>query len=623
VDSDVTTATVLADVTVTGGNANRITLGFGSREFDRGGGLYCDGGFEGNCSPTLANVIFTGNTAARRGGAIYSNGTFGGTSSPRIIGSVFTDNRAFSSGDGGAIHIYNNSSDGTTSPQIIGSLFKGNEASDNGGAIFALNFDGTSDIQIVGSIFIGNMSFEDGGAIFFSSTGEGSISVINSTFSQNVADEAGGAIYTSVGSEADDSQIIGSTFTGNAAEDGGAIYDVGGSGGTSSSLTTSSPLISGSTFTGNEASNNGGAIYYTGYFDFDSATGPQITNSVLWGNQSDTGPFPGGSGDQIYNSASTIALAHTLIEGGLAGIVSSGSSLVTDGGGILNANPLFVNASDPDGPDDIPATADDGLHLSAGSPALDAGDNAALPSDTGDLDSDGDTTEPIPFDITGSDRVRDNNPDTPPTVDLGAYEAPADVFIPVELVDFVATSTGVRGVMLTWQTASETNNAGFHVEQRIPGRDTPSDDVWREVAFVAGAGTTTEAQIYHYRMDGVDYGRHAFRLRQVDLDGTATLSPAVSITVGLAETHAMAAYPNPVDASQSVTIALTARTAQTAKVAVYDVLGRQVTTLFDGELAASRTIRLRLPSSSLASGVYFVRAAGERFTATERITVAR
>jgi hypothetical protein len=80
---------------------------------------------------------------------------------------------------------------------------------------------------------------------------------------------------------------------------------------------------------------------------------------------------------------------------------------------------------------------------------------------------------------------------------------------------------------------------------------------------------------------------------------------------------------HPVDASQSVTIALTARTAQTAKVAVYDVLGRQVMTLFDGELTASRTIRLRLPSSSLASGVYFVRAVGDRFTATERITVAR
>jgi predicted outer membrane repeat protein len=630
VDSDVTTATVLANVTVTGGNANLEFLGGGSTGFDRGGGLYCDGGYGGNCSPTIVRVIFTANTAADFGGAIFNNGS-AGRSSPRIINSTFTSNRA---DRGGAIH--NQASNGGTdnagigSPQIIGSIFTGNSATDRGGAVH--NYAGFSSPlgnvipQITNSRFANNRAFSGEGGAVYHGGGDmtSALVVVNSTFAENVADKRGGAIYSSSALGAtDDSQIIGNTFTGNQAEDGGAIYIFGSSTGTNSQQITSSPQIIGSTFSGNTASNDGGAIYFSNYFDFDSATGPQITNSILWGNQSGTGPFPGGSGDQIYNSESTIALAHILIEDGLAGIVSSGSSSVTDGGNNLNANPLFVNATDPDGADDIPATADDGLRLSAGSPALDAGDNAGLPSDTSDLDGDGDTTEPIPFDITGSDRVRDNNPDTPPTVDLGAYEAPADVVIPVELVDFTATATGARDVMLTWQTASETNNAGFHVEQRTPDRDNPRNDAWREVAFVAGAGTTTEAQTYHYRMDDVDYGQHAFRLRQVDLDGTATLSPAVSITVGLAETHAMAAYPNPVDARQSVTIALTTRTVQAVTVVVYDVLGRQVATLFDGEVAASRTERLRLPSYSLSSGVYFVRAVGERFTATERITVAR
>jgi predicted outer membrane repeat protein len=382
--------------------------------------------------------------------------------------------------------------------------------------------------------------------------------------------------------------------------------------------------VSNSTFSGNSAE-FGGAIYNDG---FSGTSSIEITNNIFWSNSASTGP-------QVRNRGSGAALtfSYTLVEDGTNGVANSdgnidyldasGNVVAFNASTNVNADPLFADGSDPDGPDDVPATADDGLRLSAGSPALDAGDNAALPSDTGDLDGDGDTTEPIPFDITGSDRVRDNNPDTPPTVDLGAYEAPADVVIPVELVDFTATATGARDVMLTWQTASETNNAGFHVEQRTPDRDNPRNDAWREVAFVAGAGTTTDAQTYHYRMDDVDYGQHAFRLRQVDLDGTATLSPAVSITVGLAETHAMAAYPNPVDARQSVTIALTTRTAQAVTVVVYDVLGRQVATLFDGEVAASRTERLRLPSYSLSSGVYFVRAVGERFTATERITVAR
>jgi hypothetical protein len=56
----------------------------------------------------------------------------------------------------------------------------------------------------------------------------------------------------------------------------------------------------------------------------------------------------------------------------------------------------------------------------------------------------------------------------------------------------------------------------------------------------------------------------------------------------------------------------------------------RVATLFDGEVAASTTERLRLPVRGLASGVYVVRAVGEvvravgeRFQATRRVTVVR
>jgi len=41
----------------------------------------------------------------------------------------------------------------------------------------------------------------------------------------------------------------------------------------------------------------------------------------------------------------------------------------------INANPLFVNENNPLGPDGIPFTADDGLKLSAGSPAIGSGTN--------------------------------------------------------------------------------------------------------------------------------------------------------------------------------------------------------------------------------------------------------
>jgi hypothetical protein len=90
----------------------------------------------------------------------------------------------------------------------------------------------------------------------------------------------------------------------------------------------------------------------------------------------------------------------------------------------------------------------------------------------------------------------------------------------------------------------------------------------------------TEPQAYRHAVEGVGYGQHAFRLRQVDLDGTATLSREVTVTVELAEAVRLATYPNPVVAGGPSTIAVTAREAQAVTVTVYDLLGRQVATLF-------------------------------------------
>jgi hypothetical protein len=77
--------------------------------------------------------------------------------------------------------------------------------------------------------------------------------------------------------------------------------------------------------------------------------------------------------------------------------------------GNIETNPNFVDANNPD-PNLV------NLRLLSDSPCIDAGDNAALPPDTADLDDDGDTAEPIPFDLDGNDRVWNG------IVDMGAYE---------------------------------------------------------------------------------------------------------------------------------------------------------------------------------------------------------
>jgi len=63
-----------------------------------------------------------------------------------------------------------------------------------------------------------------------------------------------------------------------------------------------------------------------------------------------------------------------------------------------------------------------------------------------------------------------------------------DAKLPVEWAGFDAT-TQKQAVTLTWQTASETDNAGFAVQRRVDGSG--GTGAWTRVGFVEGSGTTT------------------------------------------------------------------------------------------------------------------------------------
>jgi hypothetical protein len=85
--------------------------------------------------------------------------------------------------------------------------------------------------------------------------------------------------------------------------------------------------------------------------------------------------------------------------------------------GNIDMDPLFVNPTNGD------------FTLLPNSPCIDAADNTAVPADIADVDSDGDTDEPLPWDISGNPRfidqpeVPDTGNGTVPIVDMGAFEA--------------------------------------------------------------------------------------------------------------------------------------------------------------------------------------------------------
>ena len=194
-----------------------------------------------------------------------------------------------------------------------------------------------------------------------------------------------------------------------------------------------------------------------------------------------------------------------------------------------------------------------------------------------------------------------------------------DTILPVELAAFSVQSVDDR-VELVWATASETNNAGFYVERKTEGE---RDATWQSLGFVEGNGTTSDAQTYRFADAQVPFAAQdvSYRLRQVDLDGTATYSEVQTVALGTpTELRLQAPYPNPVRDAATVRYELPATS--DVSIAVYDLLGRRVTTLQQGNQEMGRK-EVQFDTQRLAPGTYFLRLETKAGVRTQRLTVVR
>jgi len=192
--------------------------------------------------------------------------------------------------------------------------------------------------------------------------------------------------------------------------------------------------------------------------------------------------------------------------------------------------------------------------------------------------------------------------------------------LPVELASFTGRQIGEASVELVWQTATEQGNAGFRVEQAATSGERGGD--WTQVAFVDGAGTTAEAQTYRLAVEDLDPGTHRFRLTQVDVDGSTQTYDAVTVRLGMQEAlRVTAPAPNPVRSGATMRFAVK-QPAETT-VAVYNVLGQRVATLYRGTPGAEETQAVDVSAEGLPSGTYFLRVTTGEHTATRRFTVVQ
>jgi hypothetical protein len=179
----------------------------------------------------------------------------------------------------------------------------------------------------------------------------------------------------------------------------------------------------------------------------------------------------------------------------------------------------------------------------------------------------------------------------------------AGVALPVELTSFTASASRLNAE-LKWSTATEVNNFGFDIERR---NVEVANSAWAKVGFVAGAGTSNVSHDYSYSETGVSAGRYAYRLKQVDNDGSFKYSQSMEVEIGLAakELTLCDNYPNPFNPTTNIefTVAQDGK----ASLKVYNAIGQEVANLYNGDVKAGRIIQTHFDATRLASGIYYSR----------------
>lgn len=204
---------------------------------------------------------------------------------------------------------------------------------------------------------------------------------------------------------------------------------------------------------------------------------------------------------------------------------------------------------------------------------------------------------------------------------------------PIELESFTARSAGGSAV-LEWSTASETRNYGFEVHRLAGLSESGRGKLWERIGFVMGYGNSMERRSYRFTDPDPAAARDStgavsYRLRQVDIDGTASYSPMVQIRLddnapgfSLAQN-----YPNPCGPGAGTSGAITMIAFELPEpgsvfLALYDEQGRLVRTILN-ETRGAGAQSVSCSTRDLPAGTYlYVLRNGSKIS-SRRMSVIR
>lgn len=170
--------------------------------------------------------------------------------------------------------------------------------------------------------------------------------------------------------------------------------------------------------------------------------------------------------------------------------------------------------------------------------------------------------------------------------------------LPVELLFFSAECASNYHVQLNWETASEINNDYFIVEKSFDGIN------FKQIEIVKGAGNST-INLKYSLLDNFSENTSQlyYRLKQVDYDGTSTISKIVSVRFRKEEPFqlisTLADY-----SSHTVKIYVKSKSGQQINCTLIDMLGKEqlnTTLISEGGLQL-----ITLDATTLSKGIYLL-----------------
>ncbi len=180
------------------------------------------------------------------------------------------------------------------------------------------------------------------------------------------------------------------------------------------------------------------------------------------------------------------------------------------------------------------------------------------------------------------------------------------IALPVELISFDALLIN-ESTQLKWQTASETNNAGFEIERSEDGKN------YSSIAWVDGHGNSLEQQEYLFDDKNLRTGRtYYYRLKQVDYDGRFEYSDVVSVSLRNRPDAVGDFFPNPVSTGIA-SVEINSKEGGEWTVAIFDMSGKAIRT--EKRFIEDGSAIFGMDMTGLSQGLYFVKFEnrGERY----------